>query len=263
MNELLLIDGHNLIHKAFYGVPEKLLPDGRPVHGVIGFISLLKKIANLTEPTHILVVFDPEEKPSRATLYTPYKRNRHDYDGKPLRENPFSQLAGILQALDSLKIKHVEQPGYEADDMIASYASQVPCQAVIASSDTDFLQLVCEKTAMFRYHWKTPVLFTETVVQEKYGVHPTSFLAYKALIGDKTDNISGVKGIGPKTAIKVLNEQRPLTAEEREVFERNLSLIRLDTEISLAYALDELSFGDKDKLKELKVYEYLHGMGVV
>ncbi|OGO21563.1 MAG: hypothetical protein A2144_06770 [Chloroflexi bacterium RBG_16_50_9] len=261
MSKLLLVDGHNVIHKAWNGIPEKLLPDGRPVHGVIGFVSIVTKLIKLTEPTHVLVVFDPEEKPSRATLYPPYKDNRHDYGGKPLRENPFSQLAGIIVALDSLRIKYVVQPGCEADDMIASYASRVPCEAVIASADTDFLQLVCEKTTMLRYHWKNPVLFTEALVQEKYGIPPTSFLAYKSLIGDKTDNISGIKGIGTKTAIKVLNGQKALSGEEREIFERNLSLIRLNTTVELPYVLNELSFSNS--FKGFKVFEYLHGIGVL
>ena len=261
MSKLLLVDGHNLLFKAFYGIPEKLLSDGRPVHGIIGFVSIITKIINLTKPTHVLVVFDPEEKPSRATLYPPYKQNRHGYSGKPDRENPFSQLGDIKKALDCLRIKYVEESGYEADDMIASYASQVPCEAVIASSDTDFLQLVCERITMFRYHWKNSVLFTESIVQEKFGIHPTSFLEYKSLIGDKTDNISGVKGIGPKYAIKVLNGQRELTKEEQEIFERNLSLIKLDTSIELPYSLKELSFGNS--FKGFKVYEYLHGIGVL
>ncbi|MBI2851398.1 MAG: 5'-3' exonuclease [Chloroflexi bacterium] len=264
MNRLLLVDGHNLLFKAFYGVPEKLLPDGRPIHGVIGFVSMMNKIINLTEPSHVLTVFDPEEKPSRATLYQPYKQNRHDYGEMPDRENPFSQLAGIKKALDCLHIKYIEQTGHEADDMIASYASQVPCQAVIASTDTDLLQLICERITMFRYHWKNSMLFTESVVQEKFGVHPTNFLEYKSLIGDKTDNIGGIKGIGPKTAIKVLNGQRTLSGEEREIFERNLKLIRLDSKVELPFALSELSFSNTfNQSKGFKVYEYLHEIRVL
>src|SRR3972149_4922649 len=120
MSKLLLVDGHNVIHKAWNGIPEKLLPDGRPVHGVIGFVSIVTKLIKITEPTHVLVVFDPEEKPSRAAFYPEYKQGSLDhYEGKPLRENLFSQLAGIIIALDSLLIKYVIQPGYEADDMIA------------------------------------------------------------------------------------------------------------------------------------------------
>jgi DNA polymerase-1 len=260
MKKLLLVDGHNLLFKAFYGIPERLLSNGRPIHGVIGFISILTKIIDSTEPTHVLVVFDPEEQPSRTTRYSPYKQNRHDYGGKPDRENPFSQLAYIKRALDSLLVKWVEQPGCEADDMIASYASQVPCKTIIAATDTDFLQLVCKKTTVLHYHRKSPILFTESTVREKYGIHPRSFLEYKSLIGDKTDNISGIRGIGPKTAIKVLKGERELTEEERKIFERNRGLIKLDTRIKLPYSLKELRF--RNSLEGLKIGEYLRSIGV-
>jgi DNA polymerase-1 len=262
MGKLLLVDGHNLLFKAFYGIPEKLLSNGRPIHGVIGFISIITKIVKVTEPTHILVVFDPEEKPSRATLYPHYKENRQqDFGGKPDRENPFSQLADIKRALDCLHIKYVEQTGYEADDMIASYASQVPCKIVIVSSDTDFLQLVNKRTTMLRYHRKKSLSFNEAVVQEKYGIHPSRFLEYKALIGDKTDNIGGIKGIGPKNAIKVLNGERELMEEERRLFERNHSLIKLNTRVELPYTLNQLSFANK--FEDFKAFEFLQNIGVL
>ena len=95
MNKLLLVDGHNLLFQSFYGIPEKLLADGRPVQGVIGFIGILNKIIKSIEPTHILVVFDPEEKPSRADLFAPYKQNRQDFSCVADRDNPFSQLDSL------------------------------------------------------------------------------------------------------------------------------------------------------------------------
>lgn len=121
--------------------------------------------------------------------------------------------------------------------MIASYVTRVPCEVVIASSDTDFLQLVSERSTMFRYHGKKSTLFTEALVREKYGVHPSRFLEYKALIGDKTDNIDGVKGIGPKNAIRVLNDERVLNEEEQKCFERNCSLIKLNSNVELPLTL--------------------------
>lgn len=261
MNKLLLIDGHNLLFKAFYGVPEKLLSDGRPVQGVIGFIGIMTKVIREAEPTHILVVFDPEEKPSRAELYVRYKQNRLDFSNKPDRENPFSQLIDIKRAIDSLGIKYVEQPGYEADDMIASFATRSNCEVVIASSDTDFLQLVSKSITVFRYHRKKSVLFNEALVRIKYGIHPSRFLEYKALIGDKTDNIDGVKGIGPKTAIKVLNGERELTIEEQKLFERNYSLIKLNTEVDLPYTMHQLSFSNR--FEAFKVGRFLRSIEVL
>lgn len=240
MKRLLLIDGHNILFKAFYGVPERLLPDGRPVQGVIGFIGIMTKIIKEVEPTHILVVFDPEEEPSRVGLYPQYKQNRQDFSGEPDRENPFTQLADIKRALCSLHINYVEQPGSEADDMIASFATRSDCEVVIASSDTDFLQLVTDKITVFGYHGERSILLDEAMVQKKYGVHASRFLEYKALVGDKSDNIDGVKGIGPKTAIRVINGERGLTGEEQEIFDRNCSIIALDTDVSLPYELHQL-----------------------
>ena len=260
MNRLLLIDGHNLLCKAFYGIPEKLRPDGTSVHGVIGFIGMLLKISKSIDPTHILVVFDPEEQPSRVEQYAEYKQNRRDFSDTPARENPFSQLVDILKALDRLSITHVMQPGYEADDMIASYAVQSDCEAVITSSDTDFLQLICDRIRVFRYQGKKSVVFNVDEVQRKYGLHPSRFLEYKALIGDKTDNIGGIKGVGPKTALKILNGEKELTEDEKDIFERNLGLIRLNTEIELPRGLSELICNDG--LKEIRVGPFLRGIGV-
>jgi len=261
MNKLLLVDGCNLLFKAFFGIPEKLLPNGKPIHGVIGFIAIMAKIVKAVKPTHVLVVFDPEEKSPRTDLYAQYKQNREDFSSKIDRENPFTQLADIKTALESLNIKYVEQPGYEADDMIASYVSQLSCEVVIVSSDTDFLQLVGKRTTMFRYHGKKSLLFNETVVQEKYGVHPSQFLEFKALIGDKSDNIDGIIGIGPKNAIKVLNGERELTEKELEIFERNRSLIELNAGVELPYTLNQLLF--TNKCRDFKAFQFLRNTGVL
>lgn len=262
INKILLIDGHNLLCKAFFGIPEKLLPDGKPVHGVIGFIAILIKIIKVIKPTHVLVVFDPEEKPSRTALYPQYKANRQeDFSKKDDRENPFTQLADIITALENLNIRYIIPPGFEADDMIASYAAQIPCEVIIASSDTDFLQLLNQRITMFRYHGKKSILFDETMVKDKYGIHPSQFLEYKSLIGDKTDNIGGIQGIGPKNAIKVIKGLRILSEEEQGIFERNRKLIKLYTNAKLPFALDQLLF-TRD-LANFKTFEFLRVISIL
>ena len=240
MNRLLLVDGHNLLFKAFYGVPERLLPDGTPVHGLIGFIGILRKVIKKTEPSHLLVVFDPEEDYSRRQQYPQYKANRHDFGGLPDRENPFSQLSGIKQALDNLGIRWVEQSGHEADDMIASYTVKSRCQTIIASSDADFFQLVSNQISVFRYRGEKSTTFDEAQIMTRYGVTPARFLEYRALTGDKVDNIPGLKGVGPKTAARILNGERVLSQEESRLFEMNRDLMRLNTEIELPYSIEEL-----------------------
>lgn len=245
MNRLLLIDGHNLLFKAFFGVPEQLLSSGFPVQGITGFIGMTVKIIRNVNPTHVLVVFDPEETPSRTEFYPEYKSNRKDYGGLPDKENPFSQLAGIKNALEKIGIKFCEQPGFEADDLIASYASDPEYQTVIVSTDTDFFQLVNKTTAVYHYHGKNSIWYNIGEVVKKYGIQPSSYLDYKALVGDKSDTISGVRGIGPKTALKVLQNERPLTPEEQVIFERNKELIRLNCRVDLPYQMDELTYNNR------------------
>ena len=244
MNRLLLIDGHNLLFKAFFGIPEKIQSNGKSVHGVVGFIGMTVKIIRKTTPTHVLVVFDPEETPSRTESYPEYKSNRKDYSQVPERENPFTQLAGIKKALEAVGIKYCEQSGYEADDLIASYTGQPDFQTVIVSSDTDFFQLVSRSTIIYHYHGKNSIFYNVDEVTRKYGIPPDRYLEYKALVGDKSDTISGVKGIGPKTALKVIRNERALTAEEQAIFERNIELIRLNSKVELPYRLSELAYNN-------------------
>jgi len=244
MHKLLLVDGHNLLFKAFFGVPEQVLSNGFPVQGITGFIGMLVKIIRNVAPTHVLVVFDPEETPTRTEAYPEYKSNRKDYGSLPERENPFTQLAGIKKALEKIGIKYCEQSGFEADDLIASYASPDDIQAVIVSTDSDFIQLVNETTAVYHYHGKNSVWYNIGEVQKKYGLHPSRYLEYKALIGDKSDTISGVKGIGPRTALKVLQNERVLTIEEEAIFKRNLDLIRLNCQVEVPYQMDALVYNN-------------------
>ena len=121
MEKLLLVDGHNLLFKAFFGIPERLLPDGRPVQGAIGFIGILKRIIKQVQPTHLMVIFDSEGRPSRTLRFADYKANRRDFSGVSVRKNPFTQLVFIAKILCMTGIKHVEATDSEADDLIASY----------------------------------------------------------------------------------------------------------------------------------------------
>lgn len=129
--------------------------------------------------------------------------------------------------------------------MIASYASNPEYQAVIVSTDTDFFQLVSENIAVYHYHGKNSIWYSIGEVEKKYGLPPSRYLDYKALVGDKSDTISGVKGIGPKTALKVLKNERLLTPEEQAIFERNKDLIRLNCSVNLPYRLNELVYNNR------------------
>jgi len=206
----------------------------------MGFIGMLRKIIKLIAPSHVLVVFDPEEIPARSALNAQYKKNRKDLTGVPDRENPFSQIAGIYQALQVLGIRFIEEPGYEADDMIASYAIRADGRIIIVSSDSDFFPLINDNIVVLHYRGKKSIIFDPEMVEARFGLHPSRFLEFKALTGDKSDNIRGIDGVGPKTALKILGGSRRLSPEEEDIFLDNMNILRLHTDVSLPVPLDQL-----------------------
>ena len=209
MNKLLLVDGSNLLFQMFFGMPARIVSqnNGKPIQGVVGFVGALLRIIKMTEPTHVLVVFDGEKENERKELNSDYKSNRIDYSNVEDENNPFSQLLMIYDALDYLEIKHVEVDKYEADDLIYSYALNFNSGYVIISSyDSDFFQIVSDKISVMRYRGKNTIICDTHYIKERFGVTPEKFIDFKALAGDNADNIKGIKGIGPKTAAKFINQ---------------------------------------------------------
>lgn len=205
---LLVVDGHNLLFRMFYGVPARIYAkDGHLIHGVIGFIGAMLKYIKRFDARYAIVVFDSEAPNPKSELNSEYKATRRrDFSNCSDADNPFSQLDDIKNLLDALNIKHCEVAGCEADDVIASYASKLNgLDMYIVSADSDLLQLVSENVFVFVDRGKKSVLYDMAKVIEKYGVSPKFILDYKALVGDKSDNIRGVPGIGPKTAMRLIN----------------------------------------------------------
>lgn len=208
MDKLLLVDGTNLLFQMFFGMPARIVSqNGKPIQGVVGFVGALLRIIKITEPTHVLVVFDGEKDNERKELNSDYKSNRIDYSNVNDEDNPFSQISMIYDALEHLEIKHVETTEFEADDLISSYAMNFNSGHVIISShDSDFFQIVSDKISVMKYRGKNTINCDTHYIKERFGVTPDKFLDFKALVGDKADNIKGVKGIGPKTASKFINQ---------------------------------------------------------
>lgn len=257
----VLVDGHNLLFRSFYGIPARIPgKDGKPIHGVVGFVGTLLKVANRLKPTHLLVVFDSESGSFRRQKEDGYKKDRiKDWSEFPDEENPFSQLSGIYQALDHMTWKYCEVEGVEADDVIASYAREISSkhEVFIVSTDSDLLQLVNDRVTLFYPRGKASVLYTPEKVREKYGIHPQQIPEFKALVGDKTDNIEGVPGIGPKTAAKLLGQFESVSKlcdcasmvpgnlgikinKFRDKILRNRALIKLDQELDLPFSINEI-----------------------
>lgn len=209
MNKLLIIDGSNLLFQMFFGMPARIInKDGKAIQGTLGFVGALLKTIRMTEPTHVVALFDGEHENNRAELNTDYKANRVDYSQTPEEETPFSQLPDIYNALDFLGIKHIETTDCETDDVVASYALSLgmEMQIVISSFDSDFFQLITDNVSVLRYRGEKTVVCDTGYIQSKLGIMPSQYADFKSLTGDSSDNIKGTDKVGPKTAAQLINQ---------------------------------------------------------
>lgn len=208
MEKLMLVDGSNLLFQMFYGMPARIMgANGKPIHGVLGFLGALLKLIRMTEPTHLGVIFDGECANERTELDPGYKANRPDYGSFAEEDTPFSQLPELYRVLKYLGIAHWETTDCEADDQIAGYALRYGGEGkvVIVSQDSDFFQLITDSVMVLRYRGKQSVICDPAYLRQKLGIDPSRYADFKALTGDKADNIPGIPGIGPKTAAMLLN----------------------------------------------------------
>ena len=208
MNKLLLIDGNSIMNRAFYGIPDMTTNDGRHTNAIYGFLNIILKVIEEEQATHICVAFDLKKKTFRHEMYEAYKGTR-----KGMPEELHEQMPRIKEILQAMHIRIVEQEGFEADDLIGTLSKKGEREGfavTILSGDRDLLQLATD-TVLVRIpktkHGKTEVedYYAKNVV-ETYGVKPLIFIDMKGLMGDTSDNIPGVPGIGEKTAAKLLAE---------------------------------------------------------
>ena len=210
MKKIVLIDGNSILNRAFYGLPELTNAEGLHTNAVLGFLNIMFKVMDEENPTNMFVAFDVKHPTFRHEMYKEYKGTR-----KPMPDNLREQLPLIKDVLTSMNIKIVEMPGFEADDILGTLgvkAEQADYDVRIISGDRDLLQLATEKV-MIRIPktigGKTTVEnYYVNDVFAKYGVTPTEFIDLKALMGDTSDNIPGVKGIGEKTAIAIISKYK-------------------------------------------------------
>lgn len=206
MKKILLIDGSSLIFRAFYAIKNLTTKDGVFVNGVYGFLNMYYKALELTNPTHVFVAFDKGSKTFRHTEYSDYKGTR---DKAP---NEITYQFGILKdLLSSMNVNYLELDEYEADDIlgtIAKLAQKEGFEVDIFTGDRDYLQLVDDN--IFVYLTKKGIseikLMDNNAIFEDFGISPMQLIDVKALQGDSSDNIPGVKGVGEKTALKLIQE---------------------------------------------------------
>jgi DNA polymerase I len=207
-SRLLLIDGSGFIFRAYHKLPPLNNPHGTPVNAVYGFTTMLLKLREAMHATHAVVVFDAKGKTFRHDLYAEYKAHR-----PPAPEDLIPQFPLVREAASALSFPIIEQSGMEADDIIATYAVQgaaAGMEVCIVSSDKDLMQLYGKGIGLFDPMKNATI--TQADIMAKFGVAPEQVIDVQALIGDSSDNIPGIKGIGVKTAAELITQFGSLDA---------------------------------------------------
>lgn len=262
--KLLLIDGNSIMNRGYYALPKNLTAkNGIHTNAILGFLNIFFKIYDEEQPTHIIVAFDVHEPTFRHKMYAEYKGTRKPMDPE-LRE----QFPLIKEILTKMHITYVEKGGYEADDIIGTYSRQGierDMEVTIVSGDRDLLQLATDKVLVRIPRTKggktTVDNYHAAEVESEYGVTPLEYIEMKGLMGDTSDNIPGVQGIGPKTASNIIQKYHTIEAALEDIdnikpdkartnlsemrdmalFSRDLATIKLDCELDLGIDASEIT----------------------
>ena len=208
MKKVILVDGNNLLFRSYYATAYtgNIMKNskGFPTNGLFGFVNMMNKIINEENPEFLLVAFDIG-KTFRHEKYDNYKGGRSDTPDDLKRQFPVAK-----EILTAMNVKYLEVPSYEADDIIGTLARMIDesdeYEGLIVSSDKDLLQLISDKVQVKLLKTKDHIMMNKDTFKENYGIDPIRMIDLKGLMGDSSDNIPGVKGIGEKTAIKLLKE---------------------------------------------------------
>ncbi len=273
MKKFLIIDGNSIVNRAFYGIRPLSTKDGLPTNAVFGLLTIIKKHLDALEPDYIACAFDVHQPTFRHLSYADYKGNR-----KGMPDELKAQMPYAKRAVAGLGFRVIECPGFEADDVIGTSAAMARehggIETYILTGDRDSLQLIDKTTSVILAKTKEDVLFNEAKFVEEYGITPGQFVDVKALMGDSSDNIPGVAGIGEKTALKLIQTAGTLDAlygdsengyfkqtagtvkkldagRENAFMSRDLALIRRDAPICTADELFSERAVDKAALNEL------------
>lgn len=207
MDKILLVDGHSILNRAFYGLPDLTNSRGEHTNAVLGFVNIISKILEEEKPTHFAVAFDVHQKTFRHEMFSEYKGTR-----KGMPDELRSQVPIMKELLKAMHVTVLECPGFEADDVIGTLAKkseEMGMEVSVLSGDRDLLQLATDRVLIKIPKTKAGQTTVENYyakdVQELYGVTPQEFIDMKGLMGDTSDNIPGVPGIGEKTAAKIIS----------------------------------------------------------
>jgi len=272
--KIYVVDGSSFIYRAYHALPELITAKGQPTNAIYGFTTMMLKLIEDEQPEYIAVAMDARRPTWRDKIYPEYKANR-----PPMPEDLVQQLPYFTQILEALGVPFLHQEGYEADDLIATLvreAREKRFAAVIISGDKDLMSLVGDSVVM--NDTLKGKIYTVLEVEKKFGVSGEQLLDLLALAGDKSDNVPGIKGVGPKTAVALLQEYGSLEnllehagqIKKKGWRDKILAgfddarlsriLVTLDDQVSLETRLEDLSRGDlnyprlQDLFQELEFY---------
>lgn len=260
MKNLYLVDASNMFFRAFFAIPPMTSTKGMPTNALYGFLSMTLKLLREVKPDYLVYCFDLPEPSFRSEMYPEYKAHRDEMPGDLSPQVPY-----LIQLTELLGIKHVEKAGFEADDVIGSLAilaAREKVQAVIVSGDKDFAQLV--QPGISLYDTMKNVRTDVDGVKAKWGIRPDQMIDYLAMVGDSSDNVPGVRGIGPKGACKLLADfetlervyeniesikgatQTKLKEHKKEAF-LSKKLVTIVTDMNLEVGLEDLKLKPLDR----------------
>ncbi len=268
MKKFMVIDGNSIINRAFYGVPLLNTKEGIYTNAVYGFLNILTKYLENDRPDYLAVAFDVREKTFRHKRYDGYKAQR-----KGMPEELATQMPILKEVLSAMNITMIEMPGYEADDIIGTVAKKCGesgIECIVTTGDRDSFQLASDTTSIYltstRMGKSETKVITPGKIMEDYGVVPKKMIDIKSLMGDSSDNIPGVAGIGEKTAIKLINEYGSLDGvyenienikgavktkleNDKEMAYLSYELAEIFTDVPIDFELEKFALGEFDNKK--------------
>ena len=266
MNKLLILDGNSVLHRAYYALPDWRNRSGEATAGVYGFLSMLLKAIEELKPTHLAVVFDCPEPTFRHNMYVGYQTNREK--DRQISEDIWGQVEKLKTVFEKMGVPVYAIPSFEADDVIGTIAKKSKQGVIIITGDRDLMQLVDDNVSLYmpQKGLSDGIIVDRDKVKERLGVWPEQVVDYKALVGDSSDNYPGVVGIGPKTAVKLLENfktfenvvkksgnQKVIDGYEGGELSKRLAEIRTDAPVRLDRTKCEVPSVDKitEVFKEL------------
>ena len=261
---LIIIDGNSIINRAFYALPDMSNSEGLKTNAIFGFVRMMFKIIEDYQPTHMSVAFDKKAPTFRHKQYADYKAGR-----KKMPDELAQQLQPLKDLLDKFNINRLELEGYEADDLIGTVArlgEENDFKVYIVTGDKDAIQLASHKTTILITKKGVGEVeeYNYDSVLERYEMTPTQFIDLKGLMGDKSDNIPGVPGVGEKTGIKLLKQYSTIEnliehtdelkgsikkkiEENKDLALMSKELATIITNVPIEVKLEDLEYGDYNK----------------